>query len=77
MSKTCYPEPITVPQQKIQIQNMFKKKFSQHTIGQKINDFLYKTRESFKDFQAYISHYQNLKQHHRLYKQRTATYFQQ
>ncbi|CAD8153832.1 unnamed protein product [Paramecium pentaurelia] len=85
MSKTSYPDPITIPQQKVQIQNMFEKKCSQHTvespqentIRQKINDFLYKTRESFKDFQADVSNYKNLKQHHRLYKQRTATYFQQ
>ncbi|CAD8072718.1 unnamed protein product [Paramecium sonneborni] len=85
MSKTSYPDPVTVPQTKLQIQNMFEKKCSQHTvqspqentIRQKINDFLYKTRESFIDFQADVSHYQNFKQHHRLYKQRTATYFQQ
>ncbi|CAD8174156.1 unnamed protein product [Paramecium pentaurelia] len=85
MSKTTYPLPITVTQQKVQIQNMFEKKCSQHiiqspkdnTIRQKINDFLYKTRESFKDFQVDVSHYKNLKQHHRLYKQRTASYFQQ
>ncbi|CAD8065971.1 unnamed protein product [Paramecium sonneborni] len=85
MSKTSYPAPITLPQTKVQIQNMFQKRCSLHTIEspkdntirQKINDFLYKTRESFIDFQANVSHYQNFKQHHRLYKQRTATYFQQ
>ncbi|CAD8173965.1 unnamed protein product [Paramecium octaurelia] len=74
MSKTCYPQPITFPQQKIQIQNMFEKNVVSITLNhlrttQQDNDFLYKTRESFKDFQSDISHYQNLKQHHRLYKQ--------